>query len=67
MNLILAQGVKDLALLQLWGRSQLWLRFNPRSGNVHILRVRPEMKQTDKQKKQKKTKKQQKKREDIHT
>ena len=32
----LAQWVKDLALLQLWFKSQLWLRFNPWSGNFHM-------------------------------
>ena len=37
---ILAQWVKDLvALLQLWHRSQLWLRLDPWPGNYHILQV----------------------------
>ena len=29
------------ALLQMWYRSQLWLGFNPWSGNFHMLPVRP--------------------------
>ena len=29
-------GLKDLVLLQLWHRSQLWLRFNPWPGNCHV-------------------------------
>ena len=29
-------GLKDLALLQLWCRSQLWLRFSPWPGNFHM-------------------------------
>ena len=31
------QWVNDLALLQLWYRSQLWLRFDPWPGNFHML------------------------------
>ena len=29
-------GLKDLALLQLWRRSQLWLRVNPWPRNIHM-------------------------------
>ena len=36
-----AQRVKDLALLQLWHRLQLWLRFDPRPRNFHMPRTRP--------------------------
>ena len=32
-----AQWVKDLALRQLWCRSQLWLRFSPWPRNFHML------------------------------
>ena len=32
-------GLKDLALWQLWYRSQLWLRFSPWPGNIHMLWV----------------------------
>ena len=35
----LAQWIKDLVLLQLWHRSQLWLRFNPWPRNFHMLPV----------------------------
>ena len=31
--------LKDLALLHLWCRSQVWLRLSPWSGNFHMLRV----------------------------
>ena len=34
-------GLKDLALLQLWHRSQLQLRFNHWPGNFHMSLVRP--------------------------
>ena len=34
-------GLKDLALPQLWCRSQLQLRFNPWPWNFHMLQVRP--------------------------
>ena len=34
-----AQWVKDLALLQLQHRSQLWLGFDPWPGNFHIPQV----------------------------
>ena len=34
-------GLKDLVLLQLRPRSQLWLRFSPWPGNVHVLQVQP--------------------------
>ena len=37
-----AQWVKDLALPQLWHRSQM-LRFNPQPGNIHIPRVELEL------------------------
>ena len=36
-----SQWVKDLVLLQLWCRSQLGLRFNPRHRNVHTPQVQP--------------------------
>ena len=36
-----AQWVKDLALLQLWCRSQLHLRFDPWSRNSHVPWVQP--------------------------
>ena len=29
-------GVKDPALPHLWRRSQLWLRYNPWSWNLHV-------------------------------
>ena len=35
----MTQWVKDLALVQLWCRSQLWLRFNLWPGNFHVLKV----------------------------
>ena len=35
------QQVKDLALPQLWCRSQIRLRFDPWPGNVHMLWVQP--------------------------
>ena len=34
-----AQWVKDLALLQLWHKSQMWLRFDPWPRNFHMLQV----------------------------
>ena len=37
MILGLARWVKDLVLLWLWHRSQLWLRFNPCLRNFHML------------------------------
>ena len=37
-----AQSVKNLALPQLWHRSQLQLRFDPWPGNFHMLRMQPE-------------------------
>ena len=33
----LVQWVKNLALPQLWHRSQLWLKFDPWPGNFHML------------------------------
>ena len=33
--------VKDLALLQMWRRSKLWLGFDPWPGNFHTLQVWP--------------------------
>ena len=35
----LAQLFKDLVLAQLWHRSQMWLRFDPRPRNLHMTRV----------------------------
>ena len=35
----MVQWVKNLVLLQLWHRSQLWLRFDPWSRNFHMLWV----------------------------
>ena len=40
----MVQWVKDLALLHLWCRVQLWLRFDPWPGNFHMLQVRPKKK-----------------------
>ena len=40
-SLGLVQWVKDPELLQLWHRSQLWLSFDPWSGNFHMLCVQP--------------------------
>ena len=40
-SLATQSGLKDLMLPQLWCRSQLWLRFNPWSGNFHMPRVWP--------------------------
>ena len=34
-------GLKDLALLQLWSRSQLRLRFSPSPGSFHMLWMWP--------------------------
>ena len=34
-------GLKDVSLLQVRCRSQLWLRFNPRSRNWHVPQVQP--------------------------
>ena len=42
------QWVKDLAFLQLWHRSQLWLRFAPWPGNFHMLWVQPKNKNKNK-------------------
>ena len=39
-----SQWVKDLALLQLWCRSKLQLKFSPWPGNFHILKVWPKKK-----------------------
>ena len=36
-----AQWVKDPALLWLWCRSQMQLRFNPWPGNLHTPQVQP--------------------------
>jgi len=33
------QWVKDLAVLQLWCRSKLWLRYDPCPGNFQMLQV----------------------------
>ena len=35
----LMQGVKDLVLLLLWHRLQLWHGFDPWPGNFHVLQV----------------------------
>ena len=35
------QWVKDQELLQLWQRSQLWLRFDPWPRNFHMPQVQP--------------------------
>ena len=35
----MAQWVKDLALPQLWCRSQFWLGFSPWPGSFHMPRV----------------------------
>ena len=37
----LEQWVKNLALLQLWCKSQLWLKFNPWPRNFHMLWMWP--------------------------
>ena len=37
----MVQWVKDLALLQLWDRPQLWLRFDPWPKNFCMLRAQP--------------------------
>ena len=37
----MVQRVKDLALLELWCRSQLRLRFNPRPWKSPMLQVQP--------------------------
>ena len=37
----MVQGVKDAVLLQLWQRSQLWLRFHPWPGNFYMPPVWP--------------------------
>ena len=39
------QWVKDLALMQLWCRLQLQLRFNPWPRNLHMLWVQPKKKE----------------------
>ena len=44
-----AQCIKDLALLWLWWRSYLWLRFNPWPGNFHMPQV--QVKKKNKQEK----------------
>ena len=51
MGLILgsAQWVKDLALLQLWRRSQLRLRFNSWPKNFHMLQVMQKKKKKKKE------------------
>ena len=42
-------GLKDPALLHLWHRSQLWLRFSPWTGNFHMAWVQP-LKKKEKEK-----------------
>ena len=55
----MAQQVKDLALPQLWHRSQLWLGFHPWPRNFHVLQRYPEKKRKEKRKeKERKEKKQ---------
>ena len=39
-----SSGLKDVALLQLWHRSQLWLRFDSWPGNFHMPRARAKKK-----------------------
>ena len=41
---IVVQRVKDLALKQMWCRSQLWLRYAPWPENFHMLWVQPKKK-----------------------
>ena len=53
----MAHWVEDLALLQLWHRSQPWLEFEPRSGNFHRLQVWPKKKKKKKKKRKEKGKK----------
>ena len=36
-------GLKDLALLQLWHRFKLWLRFSPQPENFHMPQVWPKI------------------------
>ena len=40
-SLAWCSGEKDLAALQLWRRSQLWLGFHPWPGNFHMLKMWP--------------------------
>ena len=40
-----AQQVKDLVLLQLWCKSQLWLRFDPWPENFHTKKKKNKTKQ----------------------
>ena len=42
------QWVKDPALLQLWHRSQLQLRFDPWPSNFHIALLQPKKKKINK-------------------
>ena len=46
-----AQGVKDLALLQPWHRSQLWLGFHPWPRNIYMLLVQQEKERKEERKK----------------
>ena len=47
---VLCSRSKDLALLQMWNRSKLWLEFNPWSGNSHMPQVQPQKKKKKKKK-----------------
>ena len=49
----LVQWVKDPAWLQLWCRSQLWLRFSPSPGNFHMPLGWPKKKKKKKKKERK--------------
>ena len=42
----MVQRVKDLVLLQLWHRLQLWRGFDPWPGNFHVPQVQSERKPT---------------------
>ena len=43
-SLAQCSGFKDSVLPQLWCKSQLQLRFNPRPGNIHMPQVQPSKK-----------------------
>ena len=38
---LVAQWVRDPALVPIWLRSLLWCRFDPWPGNFHVQRARP--------------------------
>ena len=50
----MAQWVKDLALLQLWHKLQLWFRFSPWPRNFHMPWVQPLKKKKKRKKKKRK-------------